>query len=109
MGSEIHEGHSQLVQIDAHQRLQELHCGESGNVKSHISKMIQYREELAGMGASVQDTDFVAMIMSSLPESYRPLLSSMSAAAKIAKAPITSDQLISQIMEEADHRSIQQS
>jgi hypothetical protein len=61
---------------------------------------------LAGMGTSISDVDFTAIIMGLLPESYRPILSSMSAAACIAKAPLTLYDLISFISEKYEHRQL---
>ena len=58
------------------------------------------------MGAVVVDTDFHAIILGSLPESYRPLLSSISAAAKITKSPLSPNELISIVTEEFEHRQL---
>ncbi|KIK32340.1 hypothetical protein CY34DRAFT_101709, partial [Suillus luteus UH-Slu-Lm8-n1] len=46
------------------------------------------------------------MILGSLPESYRPLLSSINAASKITKTPLSSYELISLITEEYEHRQL---
>lgn len=56
------------------------------------------------MGVVLVDTDFHAIILGSLPELYCPLLSSISAAAKITKSPLTPNKLISMITEEFEHR-----
>lgn len=69
---QIHEDKTELVQID-------------------FAEMLRLRELLAGMGAGILDTDFHAMILGSLPESYRPLLSSINAASKITKTPLSSE------------------
>lgn len=67
---QIHEDKTELVQID-------------------FAEMLRLRESLAGMGAGILDPDFHAMILGSLPESYRPLLSAINAAAKITKTPLS--------------------
>jgi len=77
----IHEGKTELVQIDLHRQLQETQCEEGGDVKAHFGELYQLRESLVGMGVSIDDKDFSAIIMGSLPETYRPLLSSINAAA----------------------------
>jgi hypothetical protein len=61
---------------------------------------------LAGMGALISDADFTAIIMGSLPESYQPILSSMSTAVCIAKVPLTPYDLISFVSEEYKHRQL---
>ncbi|KAG2356939.1 hypothetical protein BDR07DRAFT_1421948 [Suillus spraguei] len=41
--------------------------------------MLWLCESLAGMGAEIEEKNFYAMILPSLPKSYRPLLSSINA------------------------------
>jgi hypothetical protein len=58
------------------------------------------------MGASISDTDFAAIILGSLPESYRPILWSMNAAARITKTPLTPYDIVSFVTEEYEHRQL---
>ena len=102
----IHEGKTELVQIDLRRRLQELRCDEGGDIKAHFAEQLRLHESLAGMGASIDDRDFYAIILGSLPESYRPLLSSINAAAKIASKPLTPYELINVVTEEYEHRQL---
>ena len=102
----IHEGKTELVQIDLRRRLQEMRCEEGGDIKAHFGEQLRLRESLAGMGASIEDRDFYAITLGSLPESYRPLVSSINAAAKIAQKPLTPYELISVITEEYEHRQL---
>src|SRR6266436_5809624 len=95
----IHEGKSELVQIDLRRRLQETRCEEGGDVKAHFSEIFRLRESLAGMGAVIDDKDFYAIILGSLPESYRPLLSSINAAARISQKPLSPYELVNVISE----------
>ncbi|KIK76736.1 hypothetical protein PAXRUDRAFT_44039, partial [Paxillus rubicundulus Ve08.2h10] len=81
-------------------RLQNLKCGEKDDVKTHLASMMVLREELAGMGASVDDRDFTAMILSSIPESFRTLLYSTTAAIHATGNPVTSERVISILSEE---------
>jgi hypothetical protein len=101
---DIHEGKTELVQIDFRRRLQETRCDENRDVKTHFSEMLWLCESLAGMGAAIEDKDFYAMVMASLPESYRPVLSSINAAAKITLKPLSPFELINLITEEYEHR-----
>ena len=102
----IHEGKTELVQIDLRRRLQEMRCEEGGDIKAHFSEQLRLRESLAGMGAAILDRDFYAIILGSLPESYRPLVSSINAAAKIAQKPLTPHELVNIITEEYEHRQL---
>jgi len=64
------KGKTLLYQVNVCHRLQEMKCAEGKDVKAHLSEMSRYHEELAGMGAMVNDNDFTAMMIGSLPESY---------------------------------------
>jgi hypothetical protein len=101
---QIHEGKTELVQIDLRRRLQETRCDENGDVRAHFSEILQLCESLAGMGASINEKDFYAIILGSLPESYRPILSSINAAAKITQRPLSTYELVNVITEEYEHR-----
>jgi hypothetical protein len=94
------------MQIDIRRRLSDTQCEESGDIKGHFSELLKLRETLSGMGASISDTDFAAIILGSLPESYRPILSSMNAAARIAKTPLTPYDIVSFVTEEYEHRQL---
>jgi hypothetical protein len=102
----IHEGKMELVQIDLCHRLQELRCEEGGDMKAHFGEQLCLRELLAGMGASIEDCDFYMITLGSLPESYRPLVSSINAAAKIAQKVLTPYELVSVVTEEYEHRQL---
>lgn len=103
---DIHEGKTELVQIDLRRHLQDLRCEENGDAKAHLSELLRLRESLAGMGADVEDRDFYAIIVGSLPDSYRPLVSSVNAAARVTQTPITPYELINIISEEFEHRAL---
>jgi hypothetical protein len=52
------------------------------------------RDELAAMGATLSDDDFVSMILASMPDSFRMILSLVTQAGRAAGRPIASDDLI---------------
>ena len=100
----IHEGKTELVQIDLRRRLQETRCEEGADVRTHFSELLRMREQLAGMGAVIDERDFYAIALGSLPESYRPLISAISATARITKSPLSTYDLVNVISEEYEHR-----
>jgi hypothetical protein len=102
----IHEDKMELVQIDLRCQLQETRCEENGDVRTHFSEMLQLHESLAGMGAAIEERDFNAMILASLPESYHPLLSSINAMAKITATPLSPYKLINIITKEYEHQQL---
>jgi hypothetical protein len=48
-GIKVHEGKTELVQIDLRRRLQEMRCEEGGDIKAHFGEQLCLRESLAGM------------------------------------------------------------
>jgi hypothetical protein len=58
------------------------------------------------MGVSIDDKDFLAIIIGSLPKSYQPLLSSINAAAQITKKLLTPYELVNVISKEYEHRQL---
>jgi hypothetical protein len=43
-------------------------CDKGGDVKVHFGELNRLRQIMAGMGAIVDDEDYAAMIMGSLPD-----------------------------------------
>src|SRR5258705_6175566 len=102
----IHEGKTELVQVDLRRQLQDTRCEEEADVRNHCSELLRMREELAGMGAILEERDFYAIVLGSLPESYRPLLSSINAAARVTSKLLSPNELIDVVSEEYEHREI---
>ncbi|TFY75033.1 hypothetical protein EWM64_g8978, partial [Hericium alpestre] len=83
-------------------------CKEDANdVRAHFDSLLRMKEELSGMGMTLEDADFSAIIMSSLPSSYNPALSSLISAVRMAKKEIEPQMLIAHITEEFDRQNIQ--
>ena len=84
-------------------------------MKEHFQLMVERHENLLLMGSEISNARFNAMIMSSLPESYRPTLQTITAA-KRTSALMSADgttskrmkpnDLIAFLLEEAQHRVI---
>jgi len=81
-------------------------------IKHHFDLMLQQHNNLIYMGSTISNSRFNTIIMTSLPESYRPTLQTITAAkranlalgksSKVMKA----DDLIAFLIEEAQHRVI---
>ncbi|KAG2047592.1 hypothetical protein BDR06DRAFT_855845, partial [Suillus hirtellus] len=83
-------------------KLQDLKCPKKGNIREHFDKMRTAKEQLSSLGHVPTDESFAAMIMSSLPASYDPHLSALTASAKVSSIKLTSDVLMSTIIDEYD-------
>ena len=82
-------------------------CGKKGNICAHLANMMSLWEELAGMpGAPINDYDFTAMIIGSLPTAFQGLICTMTAAIWASGWIVTYDIIIAIVLEEADHIKI---
>src|SRR6202522_4108982 len=110
---------SSLYLLDAKDQSASMKLAETDDAKTHLDEMkqhfqlmVQRRDNLTKMGSELSDTRFNTIIMSSLPESYRPTLQTITAAEKVGKlsggqsSVMKSDDLMSFIIEEAQHRLI---
>jgi hypothetical protein len=95
-----------LIQVSILTKMQTTICLEDEDVRGHLAKMSELKEQLDGMGASISDSSFAAMIRKSLPPSYRPLLQTLSASARVNGKTLTCDQIISAVHEEADELKV---
>jgi hypothetical protein len=79
-------------------------CDEGGDVKAHFGELNRLHQIMAGMGAIVDDEDYAAIIMGSLPDSYRPIISALEAAAGYLSKVVTAQELITAVNVEYEHR-----
>jgi gag-polypeptide of LTR copia-type len=103
--SSLFEQRSRVVSVELLRKRQDLKCPEKGNVREHFDKMRTAKEQLSSLGHAPTDESFAAMIMSSLPASYDPHLSALTASAKVSSVKLTADVLMSTIVDEYDRRA----
>jgi hypothetical protein len=111
---------STLYILDAEDQLSSMKLADNNDPKIHLSElkqhfqlMMQRQENLLKMGSEVSDTRFNTMIMSSLPESYRPTLQTITASERASalasgstSRKMKASDLIVFLIEEAQHRVI---
>ena len=113
---------STLHLLDAEEQLQSMKLANNEDSKAHLTElkqhfqlMLERRDNLIKMGSIMSETRFNIIIMSSLPDSYRPTLQTITAAERASKLSGSSedqsrhmkpDDLIAFIIEEAQHRVI---
>ena len=110
---------STLFLLDAKEQLSSMRLGENEDSKSYLTElkqhfqlMMQHRDKLIKMGTTLSDTRFNIIIMSSLLDSYRPILQTITAAERASNLSgsksqrMSPDDLIAFIIEEAQHRVI---
>jgi hypothetical protein len=113
---------STLFILDAEGQLSSMKLQEDEDPETHLMEMnehfqvmVQRHENLTKMGSEISDARFNTLIMSSLPESYRPALQTITAAERASaltnvdgSAPrkMKPSELIAFLVEEAHHRVI---
>jgi hypothetical protein len=98
---------SDMYKVEARRKLQEMRCDDNSDIRAHLNSMSRARDELSGMGASLDDATFVTIILGSMPESYRTLLSSIMQSARAAGRTVPSSDLMAIILEESAYRHSQ--
>jgi hypothetical protein len=102
----LYEGRTMLITIDLGRRLQTTRCGEDESVREHFERLGDMREQLAAMGKSIADEEYASILMGSLPASYAPTLSGISAAAEISATTPTVVMVTKLAIDEYDRRTL---
>ena len=104
------EGHfqnrSRMVSVDLRRRIQDLRCAEKGDMISHFATLRTMREDLAAMGQPLNENDFYAIILGSLPQSYDPYISAVNATSSVLGKTISADDLMLTVTEEYERRNL---
>jgi transposase InsO family protein len=98
------EKRSRMVQIEMRRKIQDERCDEGADVRTHVMNLQTMREEYASMGGTLDDSDFAAMLLGSLPASYDVYLSAISGSASVTGTELTADQIIQAVTNESDRR-----
>jgi hypothetical protein len=96
----LHEGKSALVKADVRKCMLLAHCNEGGDVKAYFRELNRLCQIMAGMGAIVDDEDYAAIVMGSLPDTYQPLEAATGYSSKV----VTAQELITAVNVEYEHR-----
>ena len=79
------EGRSNGIRFDLSRTIYKQRCGENTNVRTHFAKLNDLRERHAAAGGSIPDGDYARILLASLPPSYGPTISTITAPAFISK------------------------
>jgi hypothetical protein len=85
----LHEGKSTLVKVDVRKHMLLTRCDKGGDVKAHFGGLNRLRQIMAGMGVIVDDEDYMAIVMGSLPDTYQPIISALEATAGYSSKVVT--------------------
>ena len=101
---------STLHLLDAEDQLASMKLADNDDLKTHLEELRQQRHDnLLKIGSEMSDSQYNIIIMSSLPESYRSTLQTITASQLVGKLSgaqskaLKADDIMSSIIEEAQH------
>jgi hypothetical protein len=102
------ETKSLIFVMDLRRKLMTASCREGADLGAHFDDLKRVRESLGAAGQKIDEDDFVATLMGSLPPSYNGYLETMSGMLRITDAThkMTSSKLIQLVLEEQKRRAI---
>jgi hypothetical protein len=100
------EGRTQAVQNELRNRLALAKCSDNENMHEHVDRMQYMLEELSGMGVTIADGEYVAMLVKSMPKSYGHYFAAISGAAEVSGNMLTPDMVMNHAVSEYDRRQI---
>jgi hypothetical protein len=98
------EQKTSLVQADLHAKFHSYKCPEKGDIRIHLNRLRQMHQDLENIGVTIDDKDYAAIIMQSVPSTYSDFCANIAAAAQLVRITISVDQLQHQLEQEYDRR-----
>ena len=102
----LYEGYTTLILVDLGRQIQTTCCAEEDSVCDHFNYLSDLHEQLAAMSKSMPYSEFVLILMGSLPPSYQPTLSGIAAAAELSAMTPTVAVVTKHAVDEFDRRTL---
>ena len=90
-------------------RLFNKRCGEDEDVRSHFEKLLDLREQLAGLGKDLSDNEFSYILITSFPASYDDCIVILEVSAKMTQNDLDPFHVIRTITDFYDRRMLRNS
>ncbi|THG92840.1 hypothetical protein EW026_g8205, partial [Hermanssonia centrifuga] len=100
------EKKSCMVSVDLQRRLQDTRCAEKDDLRTHFLKLRDIRKSLSAMGHPPSEDDFYAIILGSLPASFDPFISAITATTSVLGTTLSAEDLMLTLSNEYDRRAI---
>lgn len=101
----IYQTRSKMATIDLTQKSQSTKLQNEGDTHTHLSHLMDLREQLTALGKTLDDDEFTSTLLSSLPSSYRSVIHSINAAADQMGTPVTPNRVIQLVTNKYDNRT----
>jgi len=90
------------TQTDLQAKFMAMRCPEKTNPRKFLETLRVKREELSQAGITIEEKDYLSVILSSLPFALSNFASSILVSSQISSKHVTPDDLLSMLMEESD-------
>jgi len=101
---ELFEEKSRNLLEDLGKKFQNTRCGEYDDVRAHLEKLANLRERLSSLGRTIGDTEYVSVILGSLPPSYYPAVDSLAISYEASDNDLTPTAVIRMAINEEEER-----
>ena len=81
-------------------------CPEGGNICTHFHQLALLRDQLASLGQTITDQDYLDTMLSTIPRSYRSTISTLSGALFLTKTKITADSFKAFLLDEYERHQL---
>jgi LTR polyprotein gag-polypeptide-like protein len=90
----LFEGKSRMLLIDLGRKLQNMHCGDNEDVHAHLEKLADLHKRLSTFGRTVDDNEYVSVLIGSLPTSYDTTINTLTTSCNVTNTDITPTAII---------------
>jgi LTR polyprotein gag-polypeptide-like protein len=85
----LFEGKSRTLLIDLGRKLQNMHCGNNEDVCAYLEKLADLHERLFTFGRTVDNNEYVSVLIGSLPTSYDTTINTLTTSCDVTNTDIT--------------------
>ena len=98
---------SAYAQVDLQTKFMAIHCPDKTNPREFLENLRVKREELSQAGVDIEEKDYLLVILSFLPFTLSNFASTILASSHVSSNKVTSDDLMSMLIEESDRQQVQ--
>jgi hypothetical protein len=101
-----YENRTEMITTDLGVKFQQIKLDPTKDPRDHFSKLLETREQLASMGKIYSDSEYRAILLTSLPSIYDQTISSLIAGYHASGNALESSAIIKMITEDYDRRIV---
>jgi hypothetical protein len=93
-----------MLVSDCMKAFQDTKCPEGGNIQSHFHQLAILCDQLTSLGQTITDCDYLDTLLTSIPHSYKGLISSLNGVSFLTKTKITANSFRAFLLDEYEHQ-----